>query len=68
MAKYFNLISYTVIFIFFILFDLVSYYGYGRNHSLVPFYLGVFVTVIVGIIAIMALYETFKHRNDKEPW
>jgi len=68
MAKYFNLISYTVIFTFFILFDLVSYYGYGHNHSLVPFYLGVFVTVIVGIIAIMALYETFKHRNDKEPW
>lgn len=49
-------------------FDAVIYYGQGKHHSIIPLIACGAVTLAASAIAIMATYETFKHRNDKEPW
>jgi hypothetical protein len=33
-----------------------------------PLYVGCFLALVVLIITLMALYESIKHRNDKESW
>lgn len=68
MWKYFVPIVWLVWFIFFVGFDAYIYYSFGRHHSIVPFAICIGATVIVGYFACLAIYETFKHRNDKDPW
>lgn len=68
MWKYFEPISLAVWFFAILSVDAVVYYAQGRHHSLIPLFVCGAATIVVGIIAVMAMYETFKHRNDKEPW
>jgi hypothetical protein len=68
MAKYFEVITLFGIFICLAVTDLTIYYSYGRTHSLIPFYISLALTIVVGVMTVLALYEVFKHRNDKEPW
>jgi NADH:ubiquinone oxidoreductase subunit 3 (subunit A) len=57
-----------IYFIFFMLFDLVAYYRWGKHHSFIPLILGAVLSSIVFAITCLAAYESYKHRNDKEPW
>jgi hypothetical protein len=54
--------------LFFILADLVLYYNATSGHSKVPFIAALVITVPATIITGLAAYQSFKHRNDKEPW
>jgi hypothetical protein len=68
MKEYLNVLSYLGLFVFFMLSDLALYYGIGSRHASVPFYIFSALTLIVAVVAGMALFEIHKHRNDKEPW
>jgi hypothetical protein len=66
---YVGLLIWFVMFLFFILIDLIMYYvDFAGPHSRVPFYISSALTLIVGYFFVMACFETFKHRNDKEEW
>jgi hypothetical protein len=42
---------------------------YSENGTFkTPLYIGCFLAFVVLIITLMALYESIKHRNDKESW
>jgi hypothetical protein len=68
MWKYFEPIALTIFFFAIFAVDAVLYYAVGRNHSPVPYIVCGIVTLLVGILAMMAEFETFKHRHDKESW
>ncbi|HEY1835277.1 MAG TPA: hypothetical protein VGG13_00460 [Candidatus Saccharimonadales bacterium] len=68
MWKYFDPIAGVVFFFVIFSIDAVVYYSQGRHHSLIPLVICGAATVIVGVIAGMAIHEIFKHRNDKESW
>jgi hypothetical protein len=65
---YVDILAYCGLFLFFMVSDLVLYYGPGRHHSKVPFYLCLIPTILVFILGAMAVYQTHKHRNDPDPW
>lgn len=48
-----------------IFFEFLIYFIFGLKTI---FYLGLLITVIVMAITTQALYESYKHRNDKDPW
>lgn len=68
MWKYFEPVAWLVLFVFIASLDVFFYYAQGLGHSWVPLGISSVATLVVGILAGMAIYETFKHRNDKEPW
>ncbi len=68
MRELWEVVSWFILFLFFMLADLVFYYDYGQEHSLVPFVLTAIMTLIVFLVLCMAIYEIIKHRNDKEQW
>jgi len=55
-------------FLFFMVVDFFLYYAGRDHHSWVPFVLGCLLTAGAGALTVMATYETFIHRNDKEQW
>jgi len=63
-----QVIIWFVIFLFFMLADLVTYYNYAHIHSPIPLIFTSTLTVIVFVIFCMAVFEITKHRNDKEEW
>ncbi|HSX15294.1 MAG TPA: hypothetical protein VLF40_00735 [Candidatus Saccharimonadales bacterium] len=68
MGKYISPLMWFGTFVFFTVVDYFLYYA-GRDHrSWVPLVLGCLLTAGVGVLTVMALYETFIHRNDKESW
>jgi membrane-bound metal-dependent hydrolase YbcI (DUF457 family) len=68
MGKYAEVLAFFFFFLSLTLLDLVMYYSWSHRHSLVPLFISIALTIVVGIITGMAVYEVFKHRNDKESW
>jgi len=68
MAKYFSPLVSFIFFAFFMLADVIIYNDNKSHYNLVILCIFISLTIIAGIFTIMAIYETFKHRNDKEPW
>jgi archaellum biogenesis protein FlaJ (TadC family) len=68
MAKYFSLFASFIFFAFFMLADIILYNDNQLHYNLVLLCIFIALTVVAGIFTVMAIYETFKHRNDKESW
>ncbi|GEM_PF-7071948 len=68
LRTYGNIIVLLIMFLTLAVVDLVVYYGRGEHHSRVPLALTSGLTAVVFVITCQAMYETFKHRNDKEQW
>jgi len=47
-------------------FEFFLYYEKGR--PIIPLLIGGGIALIVLVIGVAALFESIKHRNDKEPW
>jgi|GEM_PF-6642332 hypothetical protein len=59
-------IGYALLEIAIIIIEFFWYYSNGQTIG--PLIVGALLAVVVFIIAALALYESIKHRNDKEPW
>lgn len=68
MRPYLDILAYFAGFLLLSSLDAVLYYTVGRHHSKLPFVLAGVVTLAVGVIAALALYQTYRHRDDEEPW
>lgn len=68
MRNFIEIFSEFWLLLFFILADLVIYYTTASGHSEVPFIIALIITIPATVVTGLACYESFKHRNDKEPW
>lgn len=68
MRNYAIIFTNFVLIIFFVLADLALYYYHAKGHSKVPFIVSLIITVPATILVLMATYQTYHHRNDKEAW
>lgn len=41
---------------------------YSKGQTIGPLVVGAVLGLVVLVITTMALFESIKHRNDKEPW
>lgn len=57
----YGIFAFSLIFIEFFLY-------YSKGQTIGPLIVGAVLAIIVLAITIMALFESIKHRNDKEPW
>jgi membrane protein YdbS with pleckstrin-like domain len=61
-----DVIGYALLEISVIILEFFLYYSRGQTVG--PLIVGGILALIVLVITIMALFESIKHRNDKEPW
>jgi hypothetical protein len=62
-----TVVIFTLIELSLIIIDFGLYYSqHGRIK--VPFIIGCFLALVVLTLMVMAIYQSLKHRHDKEPW
>ena len=65
MKEYLKVVFLFFVFLFFVLFYLSFFYKVGSHHSLVPIIIASLITLVVLVIAIMAVYQMVKKGSDK---
>lgn len=64
-----NVFVYALLALASIVIDFVDLAGYFEGgHSMVPLVLGLVLSGLLLILTGAALYQSIKHRHDKEPW
>lgn len=64
---YLRIIIWFVLELLLILVNVAAYYYWWHGHSFVPLAIsGILTLVVFGIVSV-AIYETFKHKHDKDP-
>jgi hypothetical protein len=61
-----DVIGYALLEISIIILEFFLYYSRGQTVG--PLIVGGILALVVLVITILALFESIKHRNDKEPW
>jgi hypothetical protein len=68
MWKFFEPIAALAWFFSFLIVDAAIYYTLGGHLSPVPLIICLIIFVAGAMLTVLAEYQLFKHRNDKEHW